>query len=296
LTGRVAVTGYCGFIGRHLCERLVNGGYDVLGLDVNDGGLDGVEHYHCDVSDYGCFKDVPSDADCLIHLAGISYIPQAESDFTMTYDVNTLGTYNTLKHSCESGIKQYIFASSAKVYGRPQYLPVDESHPTEPAGTYGRSKLHAEELVRALHAETGWSYTILRQFNIYGPGQAVDFFIPTVLNQLVRGDRLVLGNVGVKRDFLYVEDLVDAYMRFMEKGGEGLGVYNVGSGVSTPLVDVVESCARLCGRKADVEVDASRVRDDSGEVRSDIKRIKATGWKPKTDLNEGLKKTMEALG
>ncbi|MFH1055317.1 MAG: NAD(P)-dependent oxidoreductase [Candidatus Altiarchaeota archaeon] len=296
MTGNILVTGYSGFIGANLCKRLVEGGYAVVGADIKRAGLAGVEHHSVDVSDFRSFRSLPLDIDCVVHLAGISFIPEAEEDLLKTYDINVIGTYNTLKFHTKCENANYIFASSSKVYGEPKYLPVDEKHPTNPTNSYGRSKKAAEDLIRVFHEERGGFFIILRQFNIYGPGQAGDFFIPTLLNQLSEGNKLKLGNITVKRDFLYVDDLVDAYMILIEKRVRGLNIFNVGGGKSMQLGDVVKTAAGLYGRRPEVNLDSAKLRKESKDIRSDNTKLCALGWKPKTSMAEGLGRIKEAGG
>ena len=294
MTGRVLVTGYCGFIGKNLCRRLVEEGYAVVGADLRDASIEGVEHRGCDITDGKSVGSITDKFDTIVHLAGISSPHRAASDFKRTYDVNILGTYNVLKlHAAGGG--HFIFASSSKVYGAAKRLPIGEDHPLNPLDTYGRSKVMAEGLIRSFQKETGGACTILRQFNTYGPGQADEFFVPTLLRQLRSGDELKLGNLRLRRDFLFVGDLVDAYLVLIKGAQGGLATFNVGSGKSVQLTEMVDAAAKLCGRQPKIRTDPALVRDDAAEVRSDITRLMKAGWSPKTSLSDGLKVTLEAM-
>jgi nucleoside-diphosphate-sugar epimerase len=290
LTGRILVTGYGGFIGAHLCKRLVEEGYNVCGADIRDAKFSSVEYHNCDVSDFRSFKGLPKKVDCVVHLAGISFVPKAQKDFQKAYDVNVMGTYNALKYCSGAGGKKFIFASSSKVYGIPQYLPIDEKHPLKPENTYGRTKKASEDLIAAYSSESGCCYTVFRQFNIYGPGQTDDFFLPTVIKQLKAGNRVVLGEVNVKRDFLYIDDLVDAYILLLKKQQEGLDVFNIGGGKSILLKEVVESAAKEYGRKVELNVDSVKVRKEAQNIFSDNRKMMSEGWKPKVAIDEGLRR------
>jgi GDP-4-dehydro-6-deoxy-D-mannose reductase len=290
LTGRVVVTGCGGFIGAHLCRRLVEEGYSVTGADLRDPGIPDVRFVRCDVSDRVGFSGLPKKADCVVHLAGIAYVPAADADFVKAYDVNFLGAYNALRYHAASGSKTFIFSSSSKVYGNPQRLPVGESHPLNPTNAYGRTKKAAEALMAEFAGDAAGGFVALRQFNIYGPGQAGDFFIPTLMSQLAAGGGLRLGDLGVRRDFLYVGDLVDAYLMLMDARPGGFSVFNAGSGESAALTEVVSAAAALFGRSPQVSVEAARVRAEVPDVYADVGRLKAMGWRPKTTLAEGLGK------
>lgn len=294
MTGRVLVSGCRGFIGAHLVRRLLEAGYEVVGADLERGDVEGVEYHICDVTDYSDFMKLPDDLDAVIHLAGISFVPRADSDITRTYDVNFMGAYNALKYCLKCGAETFIFASSSKVYGKPKYLPLDEKHQLNPQNTYGRSKKAAEDVICALAQEGAGSVNVLRQFNIYGPDQAGEFFMPTVLSQLRQGSELRLGNLNVKRDFLYVDDLADAYLLLLKKKPTGFNTFNIGGGKAYSLRDVVGEAAKIFGRAPKVKVDARKVRSEVKEIYSCNRKIGKLGWKPKTSLKRGLEAMVEA--
>ncbi len=291
MTGRVVITGAGGFIGSHLTEHLSEGGYDVIGCSRHPHG----KEIRVDVTKKNDFKKLPEDPDIVIHLAAITFPPEAEEDFGRAYDVNVLGTYNSLMYFLGTNAKRFVFASSAKAYGTPEYLPVDEKHPLNPDTTYGRTKALSEGIIRALACENPRSYTILRQFNIYGPGQPNMMFIPTLLKQLKEGGKTTLGNLGVRRDFLYVKDAVKAYERVMRSGKKGVETYNVGSGKAVGLSAVVDLSSRILGVNPDIKFDKSKGRVEASEIYCDNTRLKKTGWKQETFLEEGLRMTLEGL-
>ncbi len=288
MTGRVLVTGYGGFIGRHLCKGLLDGGFAVYGADLRDANVPGVGHRRLDVSKPAGYSKLPGKVDSVVHLAAIASIPRAGRDYLRTYDVNSVGAYHAAKYAAEHGA-QFILASSSKVYGAPVRLPVDESHPLAPANTYGRSKRVAEEFVRALQADSGLPFCILRQFNVYGPGQSEEYFMPGVVSQLRRGDRVMVGDVTLRRDFLAVRDLVEAYMLIIGRRPAGLSVCNVGGGESLLLEDVVKAAGRVMGRSPCILVDKARVRADVSEIYSGNAGLLSLGWRPKKTLEEGIR-------
>lgn len=288
MTGRVLVTGYGGFIGRHLCSRLLDGGCTVYGADLRDAKVPGVRHFRLDVSKAAGYAKLPSKIDSVVHLAAIASIQKAGRDYLRTYDINSVGAYHAAKYAAEQGA-QFILASSSKVYGAPVLLPVDEGHPLAPANTYGRSKRVAEEFVTAVQADSGLSSCILRQFNVYGPGQSEEYFIPSVVSQLRSGDKVMAGDVTLRRDFLFVRDLVDAYALIIRRRPEGLSVYNVGGGVSLLLSDVVKTAGRVLGRSPRIVLDKSRIRADVTETYSGNAGLSKLGWRPRISLEDGIR-------
>ncbi|MBU0762831.1 MAG: NAD-dependent epimerase/dehydratase family protein [Candidatus Altiarchaeota archaeon] len=296
MTGEIVITGAKGFIGRHLVEQLEKRGYKVFGCDIEkkqsrESGYARVDIRRCEE-----YEKLPKNPEAVIHLAAISYLPQAQKNIQKAYDINVFGTYNMLKYFQVTGAEKFIYASSSKVYGKPQKLPIDENHPIRPDTTYGRTKALSEELILKFSKEHSGAYTVLRQFNIFGPGQADTFFIPTLLSQLSEKDRIVLGNINVSRDFLYIDDLVNAYMRILKSKDNGVGIYNVGSGKPTKLEKIIELCIELSGKNPEISFDKKRIRADERVNYCSNKRIKKTGWKPKKTIAEGLKKTMVGYG
>jgi nucleoside-diphosphate-sugar epimerase len=296
LTGKALVTGYGGFIGRHLCQRLNEGGYSIYGIEREEQDIDYITQYNADICEREGFEDVPTDYDLLIHLAAISYVPDAQANIERAYDVNFLGTYHALEHFRKSKADTFIFASTAKVYGKPEYLPLDEKHALKPDNIYGHTKMLSEKLIQTQSEETDKRYITLRQFNIYGPGQSNDFFIPTVIEQLSRGDNLELGDIDVSRDFLYIDDLIDAYMKMIDKASKGFNAYNVGSGKAVKLAKIIDECSDILSKDVKVIQKKERVRTEVPEIYANIKGISSSGWSPKWDINSGLKRMVEEHG
>ena len=158
------------------------------------------------------------------------FVPYSFENPRETYEVNVLGTLNILELCRLYNIGNIVFASSY-VYGSPEYLPVDEGHSLSPTSPYARSKVMGEGLCRAYHEDYGLKCVILRIFNIYGEGQSDSFLIPSILKQLVSGE-IELMDPEPRRDFLYISDAVDAYVKAGHYTGSDFEVFNMGSGVS----------------------------------------------------------------
>jgi UDP-glucose 4-epimerase len=287
---RTLVTGYAGFIGERICRRLLDEGHTVIGADLKKAGIKGVIHRRLDITKQSHYTRLPDEIDNVIHLAGISFVPKAERDFARNYDVNFLGTYNTLKYFSQAAGSHFMFASTAKVYGRPRTPSVTEKQPPAPETSYGRAKLLAEQAIKSFSIEYPAKYSILRQFNIYGPCQSGDFFIPTVQKQLKKSDKLILGNTDVSRDFLYIDDLAEAYMAILERQSQALETYNIGSGKATPLKMIIGALSGIYSRNPRIKSAKGKVRDEERKVKASIGKIRKLGWKPKTGIIEGLEK------
>ena len=215
----VLVTGSAGFIGRHLTKELELAGACVIGCDMVNGW---------DLTDRDVFKKIES-ADMVFHLAARASVPLSWKDPKETARINVQGTENILEYCRINDVTKLVFPSTY-VYGIPEYLPVDEKHPINPSNPYAQSKLDGEALCSEYSKEQGISCTILRPFNIFGPGQNMDFLIPTIISQLKKGI-VQLADPEPKRDLLYLKDAVRAFMAsnldylaigpFLAKGATG---------------------------------------------------------------------------
>lgn len=210
------------------------------------------------------------------------------------FETNVGGTLSVLEF-CREVEARLIFLSSY-VYGVPEYLPVDEMHPVRPSTPYTRSKVLAEEGCRAFHQDFGVPVVIFRPFNIYGPGQRSDYVIPTMLAQTRLGDRLVLECSAPRRDFVFVEDVVELLLRAVEEDDIGFDVFNVGSGASHSVAELVELLASVSGRPLQATYTDDLREQEAPETVADIQKAKREfGWEPKVDMRIGLSRTWEMV-
>lgn len=281
---RALVTGSGGFVGRRLMERLKKEGVAAKGVSLEEG---------FDVRDWKKLSSV-KDFDVLYHLAAVTYVPRALKEPRETYEVNVMGTANVLE-LCRLSDAKIIYTSSY-VYGHPQYLPIDENHPTNPINPYNRSKLIGEQLCRAYHEDYGVPVIILRPFNLYGIGQGDDFLIPSILKQLYAKKKIELKDPTPKRDFLYVDDMIDAYLKASEYGGD-YGVFNLGCGKSHSVKYVVDKIVDISQKKVEVTYSGERRRGEVMNTVADVRKAKGElGWAPTVDVDEGLRKVTLAYG
>lgn len=226
---RILVTGAGGFIGRHLTARLTADGHEVLSHDSKSG----------DIAAFGSL-DRYGTVDYVYHLAARTFVPDSWEQPFSYYNVNVMGTVNVLEycriHSCG------VTLMSTYVYGTPLYLPVDEAHPVSAASPYHQSKLMCESLGQFYSGTYDLPVTVFRPFNIYGEGQDDRFLIPAIMRQLCDpkcGEIHVL-ELKPKRDYVYIDDVIEILIRAMEPAaGDLYRVFNIGSGVSTSVEDVI---------------------------------------------------------
>ena len=281
---RILVTGSRGFVGKNLIEELKRQDAKVLTLTDHDGR-------RIDIRDQQRVERITNeirniDIDIVYHLAAITSVPFSFENPRETYDVNVLGTLNILELCRLCNADKIVFASSY-VYGQPQYLPIDEKHPLQPTNPYARSKILGEELCRAYNTDFGVKCIILRPFNIYGVGQGKNFLIPSIIAQLRYG-KIELKDPEPKRDFIYISDVIDAYIKAGEFNGD-FEVFNIGYGKSYSVKEIVDKIIHLYGKDVKVKYSGERRKNEIMDTIANIKKAKEKlGWTPRVGIDNGL--------
>ncbi|HKR72718.1 MAG TPA: NAD-dependent epimerase/dehydratase family protein [Candidatus Nitrosocosmicus sp.] len=281
----VLVTGHSGFVGNHLLRKLKNHPTIVTPKKFDNKRIDILN------------KDQLFDlqrVDTVVHLAAKTSIPNSFSMPYDTYYTNFVGTLNILDYALRKKIKNIINVSTY-VYGEPQYIPIDENHPTNPHTPYNKSKLLSEKLCEHYSEDFGINIVTLRPFSIYGPANNSSF-IPTVVRKLFRREKVILSKKNTRRDFLYVDDFCTLVYRILLDFPDGYHIYNVGFGRSYSLEDIVEKISLLTHENIDIQYDPSLRPNDISEMVADIDKVKKKfDWTPVTKIEEGLQLTINNL-
>lgn len=297
---RVLVTGATGFLGRHLCNALLarrdfvvavlrdeTGGWLSWGASsIVRGGLDTVERA---IAEY--------EVEAVVHLAAQTQVSTAVNDPWGTFEANARGTVQVLEACRRQGVKRVVVASSDKVYGNGK-VPYVEGQALEAGGIYATSKTCADLIAQSYAREFGMSITVTRCGNLYGPGHTNwSTLIPGTIRSVLRGERPRLRSTGgPKRDFLFVEDAVAAYLRLVES--TETGAFNFGTGRGRSVMEVVDEILRQMGSElrpficASVGVPGLPIEIEE-QVLDCTRAANLIQWRPRHTFEEGLAKTIE---
>ncbi|HNW93435.1 MAG TPA: NAD(P)-dependent oxidoreductase [bacterium] len=278
---RVLLTGADGFVGRHLLPRLAAAGYEVLPCDLRQG---------CDLTQTGAldgFRD--RGITTVIHLAGLVFVPASWGDRDAFTRVNAGGTEQVAAFCVQTGAR--LLLVSAYVYGIPQYLPIDECHPPCPNNPYAASKLAAEAAARA----AGVPLTIVRPFNLYGPGQDERFLIPSLVAQARTGAEIVVNDLAPRRDYLHVDDFCAALLALLhDDDWHTPRVFNAGAGCSHSVGEVLELLNELQGGTLRWRARGVCRENEIPDTVADCRALQAaTGWYSRITLHDGLAMLLE---
>ncbi len=311
---RILLTGAAGFLGSHLCDRLLAEGHEVVGMDnFVTGNRENLVHLVRNKSftfirhDVSETISVRGKLDAVLHFASPAS-PNPASPFgypnlpVETLKAGSLGTFNTLDLARVNQAR-FLFASTSEVYGDPLEHPQTEEYwghvnPVGPRSMYDEAKRFSEALIMAYFRSKGADTRIVRIFNTYGPRMRLDDgrVVPSFVQQALRGEPLTIYGDGLQtRSFCYVDDLVDGIYRLL-LSDEHLPV-NIGNPSETSILDFAKWINRLTGNAAGLDYQPDkRLGNDPQRRRPDISRARSLlGWEPKVDLEEGLKRTIASF-
>jgi UDP-glucose 4-epimerase len=300
---RILVTGGAGFIGSHLVSLLLKQGCKVTVLDnlstgklenlrgcLNDSGFKFVKG---DLRNRRDLEEAVRGVDAVFHLAAITSVPYSVKHPNVTMKVNVEGTRKLLEACLRGRVKSFIYVSSCAVYGEPKYLPIDEKHPTKPISPYAESKLKAERICRDFQEAHGLKTTVLRPFNVYGPGMRSDQYggvVARFIERLRLGKPpIIYGDGEQTRDFIHVEDAVRAMILALDNEETAGRTFNVATGTPTSINRLAQLLIDLFGAKG---IKPKHRKPRIGDVKysyADIREAKAIlGFEPKISLRDGL--------
>ena len=309
---KVFVTGAGGFIGSHLCSKLVNEGAFVTAMLHYNSRSDWSNLEFLDSNTKKSLKVIKGNVedssfmdyhtkgqDIIFHLAALIGIPYSY-DAPLSYvKTNIQGTVNVLESTRKNKIPLIINTSTSETYGTAQYTPIDELHPLQGQSPYSASKISADKLSESYYNSFKTPVITVRPFNTFGPRQSSRAVIPTIISQLLTEQNLYLGDLSPLRDFTYVEDTVEGFInaaKYNQPVGE---VINLGYGKAASIGEIVNLIMDIMGVKKEIISDSNRIRPKDSEVMNLIsdnsKAKKLINWEPKIDLREGLTNTIDFI-
>jgi len=272
-SSEILVTGGTGGIGKFLVNKL--GNPKVISLSKG--------HNICNwenIKNLANYK-------LIIHLAALTFIPNAFEKPRLIYKTNVDGTNNILE-LCRVNDAKLIFLSSY-IYGQPKYLPIDENHPINPNNPYSRSKAIAEQLCKSYYEDYGLRTIILRPFNVYGPEQNKSFLIQEIFNKIISNSKVELKNPSPKRDYVYIRDLINAILLAIRFNKSKFEIFNIGYGKSYSVEEVMKIINSKLKSKVEVTFLNKKRKSEIPDCYADItKARKLLNWEPKYDLDSGI--------
>lgn len=296
----ILVTGGAGFIGSSLSDKLIELGHKVSIIDnLSTGKIDNVNGkaklYIANIEDKNINKIFEREKfDIVYHLAAQIDVQESINNPIYDADVNILGTINILENLRRYGVRKIIYSSSAAIYGEPKYLGIDEKHQTNPVSYYGISKYVPENYIKAYSKLWDIDYSILRYANVYGIRQAPKGeggVISIFMDRMFKNKPVIIyGNGFSTRDFIYVEDVVDANIKVLDKGNRH--IFNIGTGTATNINTLYTTMNRIMDKVIEVNHQKERKGDIMHSYFNSEKAKKVLGWEAKYSLEQGLTKTI----
>ncbi|MDD2751870.1 MAG: NAD-dependent epimerase/dehydratase family protein [Candidatus Omnitrophica bacterium] len=301
---KVLITGGAGFIGRAVAKKLVAMDFDVRVFDLEFSAKEAseIKKLRGSILDSNALCNAVRGCDYVVHLAAMLGVRRTELKRAECLNVNILGTVNVLEACLKEKVKKIIFSSSSEVYGETDGIPINEDTPKHPVSIYAITKLSGEEYIKAYWERYGLNYSIVRFFNVYGPGQVAEFVVPRFVKRVLNNKAPVVYGDGTQvRTFCFVEDCAQGVTQALLDTKADGQIFNIGND-SEPIAMklLAERIIRLSGKKLEPEFVPMNESDrhSSREIKMRVpcinKARKILAFEPKTSLDEGIKRLIES--
>ncbi len=249
-----------------------------------------------DLRDYDAIRDAVKDVDVIFHLASLISIPYSYVHPRENVETNVMGTFNVLMAARDYQVEKIVHTSTSETYGTARYVPIDEEHPLQGQSPYSASKIGADKIAESFHLSYELPVATIRPFNTFGPRQSSRAVIPTIISQALTKDEIQLGSLHPTRDYTYVKDLAQGFIKVGESPESVGEVINIGSNFEISIGDLAEKIISLIGRDVTIQTDQSRIRPSGSEVErlwcDNSKAKRLLNWEPSMSLDEGLQETI----
>jgi len=310
----VLVTGAGGFIGSHLVEALIERGAHVRAMvrynsrnfwgyleNLNSKQMEQVEILSGDITDAFFVRKAVSGCTAVFHLAALIGIPYSYIAPQQYVDVNIQGTLNVLEACRAENVEKLVHTSTSETYGTAIYAPIDEAHPMQGQSPYSATKIGADKIAESYYLSFGLPVAIIRPFNTFGPRQSSRAVIPTIISQALAfersGEPIRLGSLEPKRDFTFVKDTAEGFIRMAEVPASAGQVINVGSGQTQTIGETLSLIQDILGKgEIPVITEEKRIRPEKSEVGlllANAQKAKTIlGWEPRYTFRAGLEEAI----
>ena len=290
----ILLTGSDGFIGQSLVPALLNQNFDIFSINKNK-QKSASNHFSLtkDITKINN-SDLKHSFSKIIHMAALSDIQKCNASPSICIDVNVNGTKRILEIARKNDVP-VIFLSSSHVYGDPKSLPVSETHQVSPSSIYSSSKIMAETLCQTYSQMYNLDISVVRLFSVFGPNASSSNLISRIINQILSNDSVKLGNIKPKRDFIFIDDVIDGLMSIIKSQKNNFNNYNIGTGKSISVEKICKLIFKNYKKKYSVFSEKSQIRkSDTLEIKADISKMNLDfNWTPQVSLLDGLKFTCD---
>ena len=301
----VLITGADGFIGSHLTEKLAEYDCNIKAMtmynsfnnwgwleNINPNILKNIQVVSGDIRDTKFVNESCKKIDYVFHLASLIAIPYSYYSPSSYLETNSQGTLNILESCLNNSIERLVHTSTSEVYGETKKVPINENTQVIARSPYSATKIAADQLSYSYYSSFGLPVSIIRPFNTYGPRQSSRAIIPTIITQLLKNKNIKLGSLYPTRDFSYIDDTVNGFIK-ISQSKKSLGeVINIGSGYEISIKDLFIIIKDILGSNAKILKDKARIRPRDGEVfrlKADNNKAKELiKWYPKYSGKQGL--------
>ena len=286
----ILISGTNGFLGSHLSQLFTKNHTKTYGIFRGTSQNPDVEKIHDDILS---IQNIPDNVSTVLHFAALTDMQFCEENPSQCFKINIDGTKNMLELARKNDSK-FILASSSHVYGKPKHLPINETFPLNPISVHAESKMKAEYICEEYAKSYGMKIIITRIFSIYGSKSPSYSIVSRIINQILNNQKIVLGNINTKRDFLHISDFLSAIDTLIKTNLNGCSKFNIGYGQSFSIKELCMKLIEFSKKNISVESDPNLIRsNDIEELICDNSKLKQLGWTPQLTFDEGLTQVYE---